>query len=333
MNITFYRNRSGFAQLAAEWDELLHASQADTIFLSHAWQSIWWEHLGQGQLNIVAIRDEAGQLIGLAPTFARPTEGELILHTVGCVDVSDYLDWIVRRGYEEMIYPALVDALADDQTVPWTQLSLCNLPEASPSLVWLPRLAGERGWAVEQSLDDVVPIIELPDSWDDYMASLPGKARRELRRKLRRGHAAELMIVGPEHDLDQEVDAFIALLIQSHPEKESFMDEANRAFFHAISRATFEAEQLYLAFLMYEGERTAAYMNFLYGDRVLVYNSGLDPVNFGWLSPGIVLMAQLIQEAIENKYPIFDFLRGDEAYKYELGGVNTQVTRLLVTRS
>ncbi len=334
MQAFFYRDESGFEQLAAEWEELLGDSQANTIFMTHAWQSIWWQHLGQGELNIVAVRDEDGRLLGLAPTFARSTEGQVTLHTVGCVDVSDYLDWIVRRGYEQTVYPALLDALAGPEVSPWTRLSLCNLPEGSPSLTWLPELAQARGWTVERSVDDVAPILELPASWDDYLAALPGKARRELRRKLRRGHAAELLFVGPEQDLDQEVDAFIELLIKSHPEKASFMDEANRAFFHAISRATFDAGQLQLAFLTYEGARTAAYMNFLYRDRVLVYNSGLDPAEFGWLSPGIVLMALLIQDAIQDeRFAIFDFLRGDETYKYRLGGVDTQVQRLLMTKA
>jgi hypothetical protein len=44
-------------------------------------------------------------------------------------------------------------------------------------------------------------------------------------------------------------------------------------------------------------------------------------------------MAYLIQHAIEEqKQEIFDFLRGAEPYKYNLGGTDTHVHRLTITR-
>ncbi|NIM22479.1 MAG: GNAT family N-acetyltransferase, partial [Candidatus Latescibacteria bacterium] len=73
-----------------------------------------------------------------------------------------------------------------------------------------------------------------------------------------------------------------------------------------------------LAFLTMNDKRVASYMNFFHGERIMVYNSGLDPAAYR-LSPGIVLMAHLIRSAIEEqRFKIFDFLRGDEAYKYAL---------------
>ena len=161
-----------------------------------------------------------------------------------------------------------------------------------------------------------------PDS-SGLQGMLPGKARRELRRKLRKAgpySGVEHYIAGTEHDLDEEIDAFFDLLIKSHPEKADFMDKRNRDFFHAIGQATSRAGYLQLAFLTVEGRRVASYMNFRYGDRIMVYNSGLDP-GYYRLSPGIILMAHLIRHAIEEqRFQIFDFLRGDEPYKYALGG-------------
>jgi len=65
---------------------------------------------------------------------------------------------------------------------------------------------------------------------------------------------------------------------------------------------------------------------------MMVYNSGLDPLNFQALSPGIVLMGWLIQRAIESKHAVFDFLRGNEDYKYRLGGQDTHVYQLCIER-
>ena len=336
MKTTVFRDESGFDALAHEWDPLLRSSRADTIFMTHAWQTIWWRHLGEGELTILAVRDEEAMLVGLAPLFRIPHEGPRVLSTVGCVDVSDYLDWIAHDGKEEQVFTALLDALISDLPDEWQELRLCNIPSESPTLELVPDLARQRNLQVEHSIDDIVPLFCIPESWEAYEQMLSGKARRELRRKLRRAGpygGVDWFIVGPEHDIDQEIDAFIGLLVKSHPEKADFMDEHNRAFFHAVGHATFDAGNLQLAFLTVDGHRVATYMNFLYGNRVMVYNSGLDPEAYR-LSPGIVLMAHLIRHAIEDqKHTIFDFLRGDEPYKYQLGGTDSRVHRLRITRA
>lgn len=336
MKTTIYRDESGFDELAPEWDALLQDSRADTIFMTHMWQTTWWRHLGEGEVVILAVRDDDGVLAGLAPLFRVPHAGVQVLSTVGCVDVSDYLDWVARRGQEESVFAALLDALGRELAGEWDKLSLCNIPDGSPTLELVPRLVQAQGWQVTHSIDDQVPLFRVPASWEAYEQMLPGKARRELRRKLRKAgphSGVDWYIVGPEQDLDVEIDAFVDLLVQSHPEKADFMDEHNRAFFHAVGHATRNARQLQLAFLTLEDRRVAAYMNFLYGDRVMIYNSGFDPAAYR-LSPGIVLMAHLIRWAIEEqRFAIFDFLRGDEPYKYNLGGIDTHVHRLTIVRT
>jgi CelD/BcsL family acetyltransferase involved in cellulose biosynthesis len=51
------------------------------------------------------------------------------------------------------------------------------------------------------------------------------------------------------------------------------------------------------------------------------------------LSPGVVLVERLIRRAIERGRRRFDFLRGHEAYKYEWGGADEPIQRLLVRRT
>jgi len=101
VQIEIHSDPGGFETLAGEWNELLHDSAVDTIFLTLQWQSIWWHHLGDGFLTLVVLRDKSGRLVGLAPLRRTPTEdGGWELTTVGCVDVSDYVDIIARRGHE-----------------------------------------------------------------------------------------------------------------------------------------------------------------------------------------------------------------------------------------
>jgi CelD/BcsL family acetyltransferase involved in cellulose biosynthesis len=63
----------------------------------------------------------------------------------------------------------------------------------------------------------------------------------------------------------------------------------------------------------------------------MFYNAGIDP-EAKELSPGVVLAACYVRAALEAGAKHFDFLRGDESYKYEWGSVDEPIQRLLVRR-
>jgi CelD/BcsL family acetyltransferase involved in cellulose biosynthesis len=202
----------------------------------------------------------------------------------------------------------------------------------------LPRLLREKSFHAETSLQEVCPIIVLPDNFDAYLELLDKKEGKEVQRKLRRakgaGDALSWYIVNGEHHLDSEVDKFLSLMASSHPEKAQFLqNEQHRTFFKSIVPAAAEAGWLQMNFLEVMGEPVAGYVNFDYNNQILVYNSGLAPNKAPALSPGIVLLAYNIEHAIQNRREVFDFLRGDEQYKYRMGGQETQIFNLKASLS
>ncbi len=330
MKIVSYEDDTLFSELRDEWDDLLHDSAADWIFLTHDWQSSWWQTYHPGSIWALALRDDGtGQLLGIAPWFVSTEgNGKRVIRTIGCVDVTDYVDVIARRGAEAAVFDALATYLAAHSDR-FDEMQLCNVPQDSPTLSLMPEAFAE-GFDVDIQLQEVCPVVNLPDEWLDYVASLDKKNRHELRRKLRRagGNMAEVAwyIVGAEHDLEQELEQFLALMAASSAEKARFLeDEANVAFFYDMVPKMAAQGWLQLAFLMANDSLAATYLNFEYNNRVLVYNSGHNVEDFGHLSPGIVLLARLIEYAIENDREAFDFLRGDEPYKYDMGGQDTNV--------
>ena len=86
-----------------------------------------------------------------------------------------------------------------------------------------------------------------------------------------------------------------------------------------------------LHFLSVGGRRIAAGILVADGDRLMFYNAGSDP-EARELSPGVILAARCIQLAIEQGMRRFDFLRGNEPYKYEWGAADEPIQRLLVRR-
>jgi CelD/BcsL family acetyltransferase involved in cellulose biosynthesis len=336
MRIEYHFQSDGFWACKPEWNDLVRRSSHDNLFLTWEWQSTWWKHLGEGDLVLLGFRsDEDGRLVGIAPFFrTRNGEGQSVLSLVGCRDVSDYLDLIIERGQEDGVYHALLDYLHDGAP-DWDLVDLCNIPQASLTSVRLRAVAESRGLQTLVEVEDVCPIIQLPATWDEYLMSLDKKQRHEVRRKLRRADATadtRFIIVGPDHDLDAEMQAFIELHQKSTPEKDQFMEPRMQGFFFEVGRELQACGWLQLAFVEMDGQKAAALLNFDYGDSILVYNSGYDPQRFRHLSPGIVVTARSIEHAIALGRREFDFLRADEVYKYRFGAEDTVVRRLLIAK-
>lgn len=337
MKLEMHSSAEIFAQLQSEWNALVQRSASNRIFSTLEWQAAWWEAFNPGPLHLLTCRDEAQRLLAIVPLFVDlEPSGDRVLSLVGCKEVTDYLDMIIDRDHLQDVLPLVANWLAGAH-VDFDRIEFCNLPAASPMLATMPELLRDRGFKVEVMQEDVCPVLQLPDSWGDYVASLDKKQRHELRRKLRRaqGNAQEFdwYIVGPEHDLDEELTHFLALMAASDPSKQRFLeDPGNLAFFRNISAVMLERGWLRLNFLTIAGERAATYLNFVYNDEMLVYNSGLRPDAYGHLSPGIVLLAWNIRHAIECGMRVFDFLQGDETYKHQMGGRDEAVFNLYASR-
>lgn len=338
MNITRYEDEGLFSALRDEWNDLVVDSEANQIFLTLEWQESWWQAYQPGVIWALAVRDQqSGQLVGIAPWFMRPEpSAQRILRTIGCVDVTDYLEIVARRGREEAVYAALA-AYVNEHASCFDEIRLCNVPEDSLTQRVMPGFFERAGFEVKLDLQEVCPIIQLPSQWEEYLAMLNKKYRHDLRRKLRRASEASdtvgWYVVGPEHDLETELDRFLCLMEASTPEKRAFLEEpGNRAFFRLIVPRAAAKGWLQLAFSTVNGEAAAAYLNFDYHNRVVVYNSGLNPAAYTHLSMGILLLAWLIEDAIKRGREVFDFLRGNEHYKYRMGGQDTRVFQIRIGR-
>lgn len=337
MKVTVLRQPDLFDKLQPEWNTLLHRSLSDRIFSTWEWQSIWWSAYQPGQLWVLECRDEVGQLVGLAPWFIQeqPRHGRVV-RGIGCVDVTDYLDIIVDSSCQQAVIECFAHYLSQHRDE-FDAIDLCNLPEDSVAYAQLAPALQSQGFSLNLIQQEVCPVIHLPSTWEDYLELLDKKQRHELKRKLRRAESAvekiDWYLVGAEHDIDTELDRFLDLMAASHPSKAEFLTNPHNVdFFRRMSHSVYRNGWLQLSFLTIDGVAAAAYLNFTYHDRVLVYNSGLKIDTYGHLSPGIILLAHNIKMAVERGYRIFDFLRGNEIYKYRMGGQDTRIF-MLMTRN
>lgn len=324
----------------AEWNGLLAESATDAPFLRYEYLQAWWATRGGGEWPasarlVLAAARRGERLTGIAPLFFTENRaGQPALLLLGSIEISDLLDLIARPADLPDFAAALLDFLAA-LPLPWQTLDLHNLPEASPSLPALQSAAARRGWTFRLERTYPSPAIPLPGNFEAYLAGLDKKQRHEIRRKMRRveesGRPTRWYIVSQVDSLEAEIEAFLDLMAHD-PEKAAFLTPSMREQMRRTCRAAFEHGWLQLAFMEIEGQKAAVYLNFDYRNRIWVYNSGLDRA-FLDLSPGWVLLGCLLQWANEQGRTEFDFLRGDEEYKYRFGAVDRFLVRIQVQRA
>lgn len=358
MRVDLFTDPQAFHTLRAEWEDLLARSFCDALFMRPEWAAAWWQVFGpEGGLRLLAVRDGDGRLVGLAPLFLadvaadasqplpelsferpRPLPAATLHPTlllVGGTEVSDYTDLVVDREQAPAAYAAILAALRERVTG-WEWIDLHNLPETSPTAERMRGLAAGCGLRAEAGQEEVCPYIALPATWEEYLATLGKKERHELRRKMRNVEQAgdvRLVEVSGLAGLDEHMETFMALHEASTPDKAGFMqDPRMRRFFHLVARMAMENGWLDLSFLAIDGRLAAGLLCFRYGGAMLVYNSGCEPQAWPGLSPGIALLGYCIRRAIAAGLREFDFLQGSEPYKYDLGGRDRAVQRLLIRR-
>lgn len=334
MELELIDNLTSFQQLEREWNHLLLKSASHVPFLRHEFLSCWWQTLGggeweEGALYILTARDPSQQLQGIAPFFIH----DKTLMFIGSYQISDYLDFIVPPNLSGPFIKSLFDHLENHHSR-WKKMDLYNLKQDTPTLPVLKKTAGEKGWETRDEVLQPAPCITLPNSWDEYLDGLENKHKHEIERKIRRAEGyflpVDWYIVEKEENLDGEMDDFLKLMAY-HPEKANFLTDIMRSQLRKIVHTAFKAGWIQLSFLTVGGKKAAGYLNFDYDNHLWVYNSGIDPT-FENLSPGWVLLSYLIQWAINEGRDSFDFMRGDERYKYRFGGVDQYVVKLEIER-
>jgi CelD/BcsL family acetyltransferase involved in cellulose biosynthesis len=302
----------------AAWNTLHAETRLRSPFLAWTWQREWVSAFGEGRrLELRRVVDGTGRLVALLPLL-ETAPGHWLL--AGGADVSDYLDLLAARDHEAEAWAALLDARAADPAV-W---ELHAVPGASPTVTALPDLAAAAGLTASVTLEERCPVLALPGSWDALLASLSGKHRHELTRKLRRFEReapdGRVAWESTPAAIDARLDDFLALHRRSREGKAKFMDSRMERFFRRVIPALAADGGARLAFLDLPDGPIAAFVTLEWDGTVGLYNSGFRPERAG-LSPGVVLLAHVIRDAIERGRGRFDFLRGEERYKFEFGPV------------
>lgn len=319
-----------------DWNSLVQKNSSNSPFLLYGYLKNWWKHKGGGEWaesELILIGGYLdGELIGIAPLFSANHEGRKKILFLGSIEISDYLDFIYDPAHGADFIAQTLTFLDQKYPEDSKELLLVNLPESSPTVGFLEETCRKLGWKMDSEHAYHTPAIQLAEDWDTYLAGIDKKQRHEIRRKMRRAAESPQEVswysVSEQENLEAEIESFFKLMI-TDADKKNFLTGGMRVQMQDIITWAFEAGILQLSFLTVEGQKAASYLCFDYQDHIWVYNSGFDPT-FREYSPGWVMLSYLIQNAIENGKKVFDFMRGDEDYKYRFGADDSFVLKVKI---
>lgn len=332
LRMTVQRIKAGdsVAQLETDWNRLSRG----VPFRAWQWLGTWWRHYGDStesrrqaaELYTLCVYDHE-ELIGLAPWYVRtfPLHGRVVQFLGSGPVCTEYQTVLCKPGWESRVAHELAQWLTTHagQTGPdgWDQLELGAIDAGSSMMRSLSEALGTRGALVHCRPGQSCWRLELPSSWEEYIATLSKSHRKELRACRRRyfdtGRAVLHTVADP-----QQLARAMALLIDLHQRRRRSLGDTGcfasprfTAFHQDVSAQLLDCGRLRLHWLELDGKPVAAEYHF-HGDEGLIYayQSGIEVAALEH-GPGRLATLAILRAAIAEGFRGFDLLRGDEPYK------------------
>ena len=312
-----------FDALEPEWAALWATVGDATPFQHPAWYRVWLRHFGSGTSPVFLSIRRGGDLAGVAALDMDRDQARQL----GDHNVQDYAGPLCLPGEEGPVAAGILEWLREDLTpgaVFW------GLPKDSPFRDALAAAGDAGGWETSETHEAVCPGVDLPGSFEEFVAALSKHDRHELRRKMRNFEAAgapEFETLTAAAAVEAEMETLFRLMRISRGDKDEFLTPEMERFFRDLAASFADLGMLRLSKLALDGATVAMTLAFERAGTTYLYNSGYDP-EYSKLAVGLISKAYAIREGIARGGTRFDFLRGEEDYKRRLGGVDREVVTL-----
>lgn len=307
-----------FLDMSQEWESLASMQKAPNVFSDFSWMESWWRHFGSNKcLYIVTVR-YLETLICIAPLFYTSVFGTKIIQFIGRPG-SDYNDLLIHPDYLAcvgQIWNYIFDSCKN------AVIRLDGITEESPSYHFFCGPQSQTNRSIHSSSIYPAPFLNISQKWTDYEKSLKKRLIQDTARQKRRLNKTGELRFNNISDKTQ-IGTLISVMIEqkinrykSTGAKNIFKDSRYKDFYIDISGAFFEKGYLDLSHIEFMGQIVAIHFGFNYRNKFFYYMPSFD-LTYGNYSLSRILLQNLLQQSFEKHYEEFDFLGGDDMYKYD----------------
>ncbi len=311
-----------FTRLAGDWNEFWQRAHG-TVFQTHSWISAWQEadpDARKWRLHIALTR-RGGRIAAILPLAIRRYHGVRALE-FAAQRFNDYCDGIGPPDLLQGLWSHVVQQGGFD---------VIRLRNVAPEAVTRPALASASLSFMTEDEDEI--SLRLRSVWpngDAWLRTLNKKKKSNNARGRRM--LAELGDVTVER-FHQAMPAETILKLADlkkqwlrETKAESALLDGGPELLIAFAESLAKVDRLYAFVIRCGGEIVAGAINATHGKCVWAYFSAYDP-RFQRVSPGILLMTEYTQCALDEGFKEVDYLRGNETYKFEFATTHARLSR------
>lgn len=351
MQVDVVETYTEFEKLKPNWDAIYEADPEAQFFLSWTWFSQVFSRHRTGWF-IIAVKPDGtnSDYVAFFPLRLETRMSNRLqafcneIRVAGTFFWADYSGFICYPDHEDEAIPCLSSQL---KQMHWREIYLKNLSISDRRLdlfldpfdkISFSRSYLERASKSENINRLICPYVDLPDDFETYLKEkLSANTRQKMRRFMRNVESSDdLKITYPvpetyERDLDILVDYWKKKWTNRKGSKVKRLAKKYRE----ILQQGLENETLYMPVLWQGDKPLGALGSFIDRQKqaLLYFVAGRDE-SCNNPPPGLVLHAHSIRWAIENGLKTYEFLRGNEHFKYSYGATDRQIRYLVLsTRS
>lgn len=341
MRIDVIDDDAGFASVRENWDQVYMRDPHAQHFLSWSWLKSYLSR--RARWFVLALREsEPGSPytaffpLRLSTYQDRKTGAFSDEITMAGNFAADYTGFLSEPEYEEHAARGFAAFLKSQH---WTNLRLDNFtgsPKRREAMLSAFRseefVLRKRPTTGDNGIDNCIcPYVPLPESWEDYLEQqVSSQTRQKFRRLLRKldGDEGYRVNYATHATIDRDLDALFVLWRTRWSEQKG-EDRTNRlvAATRQMLMDSFDEGNLDVPVLWCGDRPLGVLANII--DRpkktILFYITGRDET-FKALSPGLLLHAYAIRHAISEGIRSYDFMRGNEPYKYLFGAEDRTIS-------
>lgn len=330
--------------LRTEWQELYRAAEA-VPFLSWEWLATWQEQLGAGREPLLLCVRDGQRLIGLLPLTVEERRltnwfGKFrrIAFMGEAFAGTDYLDVLALPAQREAICRAAFEYLFNH--VQFELLELEGMAADSPNLPLLEQMLAQRfgqraRFTLRRTTQYTCPQVELNSDWETLLANTRrGDNFKQKLRRMRQRHAFEYRVVTALAEVEAAFERYYQLhekRWQQHGGSDATGHPRLREFQAAAVERLAETGLVRFEEIWLDGVCCASNYALDDGQNFYFYSAGYDQTHRN-LSPGLVLTGLSIENAIQRGLKRFDFLRGDEGYKFDWSNAARETLTITLAR-
>ena len=333
-NLRFYevRSLSEMETIRDAWNHLVLSAPTTTSFQTWEWNFGMAKYEGKSaRLRIVVAENTCGEVVGIAPFWIRShgVPGLSVLEFIG-IGRGDYSDLFFSESYKDIFVPSVMEWI--ERSTEWRILHLYNLRQETVDLI-------SRYGKFTIRPCGGCPYAQLPDTLEEYERKILQKRLRQKIRQKRKLLAGNGRLAFSACETTSQLLADLPIFLDLHQrrqrtkgERGRFFEEQWRTSFQEISLALFRAGFLRLGLLRIDGQPAASVYNVRFRDRECFYYGGMAPP-LARYSPGNLLHHWMIEGAIKDGVRVYDFLKGDEPYKFLWTNERVQLFEMVRARS